>query len=432
MSSLVKAIRREQIKSAFPISDALSRGIYKAITVTRSDKTDEHFIDPLGEGRIAAYIPALGQDPDNPMYFKHASTGSIHSAPVDSGITVFVFFADGGKSTEGFWFAQAGHIVDVVSGGVSGSPKVDGSGAGEGAFSDSPMPKSYSTTDDIQKDEKEVANDPRSKKTATQGTLTDRFRGTSTSSPRRDVGYDIPQHSKVMGFKTPSGSAVSIDDGSIDDTGEIHPEQIRITTASGAAVILDGGNDFIYAVNSSGSGWVEIGANGEVMVYAEGSLSMRTEKDFNLRADKNINLEAGENIQMHSFGNTKINSDKELHLRSVGNQFLQSEAGMNINVGVNCVVSTGGKLHLNGPLAPESELILVDSMPDMQDLENTEVKDTIVSAMPTHEPFIRTQAKELKETASDFAVWAASDEGRRLAVLSEEQQAAVKAAFESK
>ena len=203
-----------------------------------------------------------------------------------------------------------------------------------------------------------------------------------------------------------------MDDGSINDTGEIHAEQIRITTASGAAVILDGSNDFIYAVNSSGSGWVEIGANGEVMVYAEGSLSMRTEKDFNIRADKNINIEAGENIHMHSVeGNTKINSDKEIHLRSKGNQFLQSESGMNINVGVNCIVTTEGKLHLNGPIASKSELILVGNMPDMQNLETTEIKDTIVSAMPTHEPFIRPQAKELKETASKFSIATASEDG---------------------
>ena len=115
---------------------------------------------------------------------------------------------------------------------------------------------------------------------------------------------------------------------------------------------------------------------------------------------------------MHSIeGNTKINSDKELHLRSKGNQFLQSEAGMNINVGVNCIVTTGGKLHLNGPIASESELILVGSMPDIQDLTCTEVKDTIVSEMPTHEPFIRTQAKELKETASAFAKATASKKG---------------------
>ena len=162
-------------------------------------------------------------------------------------------------------------------------------------------------------------------------------------------------------------------------------------------------------MNSSGSGWVEIGANGEVMVYAEGSLSMRTEKDFNLRADKNINIEAGENINMRSVKNTKINATEELHLRSKGNQFIQSEAGMNIDVGVNCLVTTGGILHLNGPIAQKSELILVGPMADMQNSENTEIKETIVTAMPTHEPCIRPQSKEL--TTSNFAYASASEEG---------------------
>ena len=91
-----------------------------------------------------------------------------------------------------------------------------------------------------------------------------------------------------------------MDDGSVGDDGVIHPNQIRIASGSGAQVIVDGTNDFIYAINSSGSGWVEIGADGEVMVYAEGNMSIRTEKDFNLRADRNINLEAAEKINIRS------------------------------------------------------------------------------------------------------------------------------------
>ena len=71
-----------------------------------------------------------------------------------------------------------------------------------------------------------------------------------------------------------------MDDGSVGDDGVIHPNQIRIASGSGAQVIVDGTNDFIYAINSSGSGWVEIGADGEVMVYAEGSLSSKNRKRF--------------------------------------------------------------------------------------------------------------------------------------------------------
>jgi len=137
---------------------------------------------------------------------------------------------------------------------------------------------------------------------------------------------------------------------------------------------------------------------------------MRTEKDFNVRADKNINLEAKENINIKSIeGNTKVNSDKEIHLRSKGNTMLQTEATLNVNVGVNGFVTTGGKLHLNGPTAPESELILVTEHPDMQDLACTIVKDTIVSEMPTHEPYVRPHSKKL--STSQFAIDSASDNG---------------------
>ena len=114
---------------------------------------------------------------------------------------------------------------------------------------------------------------------------------------------------------------------------------------------------------------------------------------------------------MRSVKSTKINATEELHLRSKGTQFLQSEAGMNIDVGVNCLVTTGGILHLNGPIAQKSELILVGEMEDMQNSESTKLKETIVASMCTHEPYIRQHAKELKDTASAYAIASASDEG---------------------
>ena len=411
MANITKTLRKESKHDSSPIITALGKGIYKAVTVVTNPTTKEVYIDPTGRGRLAAYIPALGGDPSKPMYFRHASNTGSFGAPVKDGEVILVFFADGGKATEGFWFAVAQEIPDIVSGGRLGIPKIDGSGMGESPFEDVLVGKvTPETVGEASVPDEEQENSTRNWNIGNQGTLSDILRGSSTASPRRDAGYKIPQLPKVTGMRTPGGSAVTIDDGSISDDGTIHPEQIRITTTSGASVVLDGGNDFIYVINSSGSGWVEIGASGEVMVYAEGSLSMRTEKDFNLRADKNINLEAGENIHMHSIGNTKINSDKEIHLRSKGNQFLQSEAGMNINVGVNCIVTTGSKLHLNGPLAPESELILIgDPVDDMQDLACTKIENTILSIIPTHEPFARSQAKEL--STSEFAIASASDNG---------------------
>lgn len=408
---LVGQFRSAAANEASPVTKMLGNGIYKAITVTENSK-GEKFIDPTGQGRVAAYIPSLGGNGEEPDFFKHAQTGALFNVPDKSGITLLVFFANSGKATEGFWFATSTDVVDIVSGGASGKAKPeDNSAIGTGVFADIQTMKVHKTQDDVELDDATIENSPTNKNVADQGTYSDSLRGTTTTTPRRDAAYDRTQHSKVRGIKSSGGSSFSIDDGSVSDDGIIHPEQIRITTSSGAGVILDGGNDFIYVVNSSGSGWVEIGASGEVMVYAEGSLNMRTEKDFNVRADKNINLEAKENINIKSIeGNTKVNSDKEIHLRSKGNTMLQTEATLNVNVGVNGFVTTGGKLHLNGPTAPESELILVTEHPDMQDLACTIVKDTIVSEMPTHEPFVRPHSKKL--STSQFAIDSASKDGK--------------------
>ena len=430
LNTLGNILHKQKKSESSPILDNLTRGVYKAVTVLQNPTTKEVYIDPEGRGRLAAYIPALGGDPSDPLFFQYASPyGGVvkegnygfFGTPVGEAVTILVTFAEGGNATEGYWFAVTQDIPDIVSGGAAGEANADGTGQGEGKFekiaSSKTQPRTLGEAADTR--EKELQNNPRNKVLADQGTYTDTLRGTSTASPHRDSKYELPQENKVVGFKTPGGGSFYIDDGSVNDYGTIHPEQIRMTTASGSCLILDGANDFVYAINSTGTGWIELGAGGEINAYAEGSMNMRTEKDFNIRADKNINIEAGENIHMHSVkGDTKINSGTEneestgeIHLRSKGNQFLQSEAGMNINVGVNCVVTTGGKLHLNGPLAPESELILVDSLPDMQNLETTELTDTILSEMPTHEPFVRPHAS--KPATSEFAIASASEDGKK-------------------
>jgi len=412
-STFASILDKQTAHQDSPMGTALGKGMYKAVVVLKNPTTDEVYIDPTGRGRLAAYVPALDGNPSNPMFFQHASATGSFGQPDKEGTVIFVFFAEVGSVTDGYWLATSQQVPDIVSGGSRGNPHISGDGQGEGVFTNIGAAKATPTTiNEAKAADEDIKNSERNAVTAAQGTYSDYVRGSSTASPHRDANYKIPQLPKVNGMRTPGGSAITMDDGSIDDTGEIHPEQIRITTQSGAAIILDGGNDLIYVVNSAGSGWVEVGANGEVMVYAEGSLSMRTEKDFNLRADKNINMEAGENINIRSVKNTKINATEELHLRSKGAQFLQSEAGMNVDVGVNCLVTTGGVLHLNGPIAQKSELILVGEMDDMNDSQCTKLKETIVSVLPTHEPYLRPQAKELKDTASAYSILAASDEGK--------------------
>ena len=413
-STLIQNRNDKQAEIASPILARLGN-IYKAVVVTKT-LAGETLIDPTGQGRVAAYIPSLGMTPEEPRIFQHAKTGSMFHVPDKTGTEILVFFANVSSMEDSFWFATVSDTVDVVTGGVKGDPRVDGSGIGEGAFAETPVLKDIKDENEAELDGAEVKNSAFNRILGAQGTFSDDLRGPTTSSPRRDAGYrnsegkQSTQHSKIYGMQTSGGSSISIDDGSIADDGSIHPEQIKITTSSGSAITLDGGNDFIHIINSSGSGWIEIGASGEVNVYAKGSMNMRSQKDFNLRADKNINIEAGENINMRSVKTTKINTNEELHLRSKGNQFLQSESTMNINVGINCNVTTGMTLELNGPIAPTSELILLTSKPDIdENLESIILKETIVSEMPSHEPFTRPHAKIL--TTSDFAVSQASEEG---------------------
>ena len=112
-----------------PILKNINSGIYKAITVGGKP-------DPEGRGRIAAYVPKLGGEPDNPMYFQYASPfgganaqGSygMFAVPPDAGVTILVFFAENGDLNEGMWFAVSQEVPDVV-GGASGKAKADGTG----------------------------------------------------------------------------------------------------------------------------------------------------------------------------------------------------------------------------------------------------------------------------------------------------------------
>jgi len=538
-----------------PLIDKVQSGIYKAITTGDPD--------PEGRGRLAAYIPKLAGNPDKPLYFQYASpfggTNGIsnygfYAVPPDPGLTIMVFFANNGDLREGYWFAVAGGVPDIVSGGAVGKALADGTGQGEGVYADQPAAKSripdlataqnldgaagaspanstsgtmaiigdkplsnellnfvkessgfkestqytadqifngygtkakfddeYITKDEAEKRLKDellnkrdyvirygiekgyvwnesqinaltsyaqsagnieqitgagtlknaeiasnlaksvgglfggdnekrrkqeskwflsnsqgestvgpaFSNHPRNINVSAQGLYTDPVRGQSTASPNRDASYNEPQAARVFGIKSPGQNALTIDDGSTDDEGNIHPSQIRLTTGSGASVILDGDNDFIYMINSKGTAWVEIGADGHVMTYAQGSISMRAEKDINLRADKDINIDAGNKINMRSVNDTTMNN-KNYHLKSSGSNYTEAKGSAHTWVGTSMFVTTsGGVLHLNGPVAQQASEIPKKDMPDIQNLESTVAKQITVPIMPTHEPFIR-------------------------------------------
>jgi len=474
-NNFAKSVKRERKRGENPALNAVSSGIYHAITVGGKP-------DPEGRGRVAAYIPKLGGDPDNPLFFQYASpfaganaNGSygFFSTPPDAGVTIMVFFADDGELSEGYYFAVAQEVPDVAAGGAAGKAKADGTGQGEGSFKNQPAAKSnhielskaqgkdttvidkkmdsdsraarrnvgtdskdiglsdkldgkdglFRVKEGKEKPEDEVTtgrnqkntsnnkntktkrneeaeNHPRNINTATQGIYADSIRGQTTASPTRNASYKEPKPNSVYGWKTPGSNAITIDDGSVGDDGFVHPNQIRIQTGSGASVILDGTNDMIYMINSTGSGWVEIGAAGEVMVYGQGSISMRAEKDFNLRADQNINIEAGNNINMKAGNDYHINADDQFHVKSGGTQFFTSGGANHTNVKTNMYVTTGGILHLNGPKAAISPGISTVSHADIQNLETTKIDESVLSTMVSHEPMLRKKPAPANTSSS--------------------------------
>ena len=153
-NSIAGSLSRQKRHSESPVREHIKSGIYRAITTGQPD--------PEGRGRLAAYIPALGGDPDNPLFFQYASPfggsnggGSygFFSVPPDAGVTIMVFFAEGGEISESYWFAVTQEVHNVAAGGPAGTARNDGTGQGEGTFSD--VPAAGTVADDLN-----VSRDP--------------------------------------------------------------------------------------------------------------------------------------------------------------------------------------------------------------------------------------------------------------------------------
>ena len=76
-------------------------------------------------------------------------------------------------------------------------------------------------------------------------------------------------------------------------------------------------------------------------------------------------------------------------MKSEGSMFFESLGAHHTKVKTNMYVTTDGKLHLNGPMASIAFDIPLSAQPDMQNLEATQIEDSIIPKIPTHEPFLR-------------------------------------------
>lgn len=128
-----------------------------------------------------------------------------------------------------------------------------------------------------------------------QGLIKDTVRGPSKSGARREAPSQVygmltpgPENSDVPG-KRLGGSQFYMDDAK-------GSEHIRLRTRSGAQLLLDETNGIVYAINTAGTSWIQMDAEGNFDIFGAKSVSVRAQEDINFRADNDIVMEAGRNI----------------------------------------------------------------------------------------------------------------------------------------
>lgn len=378
-------------------------------------------VDELYNNRLAVWISSFGGDPKekiswkivsyaNPFYGitpysttkklinPTASTGNsqnpstvgfgentndeiqtfgMWTQPPAIGTKVLVVFTDNDDS-RGYWIAaipeQSHAMVPARGVGKSGKP--------ESEFD--PASADVLTATDVQQVERPELKDEAAKY-ETQGIDKDQFRGfISTSSFRESP-------SKVMGFSTPSGHSIALDDGDEDNKSKL----IRIRTAAGNQITLNDDNGMIYLINAQGTGWLELSPTGHLDVYAEAGINLATKKDINLHADNDINIHAGNNLKMVALKGAKLQGTSELqlhgkktliegvdalHMHSCNEIIITSFKDIYMKAFENFVLQ-GKCWRWNSGAAKEAEQVPPEQPNTVSDYNST------VSRAPAHEPY---------------------------------------------
>lgn len=297
----------------------LDFGIYMGEVIVRPK-------DDSRSGRIPVYIPMLAKDRNDPKgyfncYWSSPFAGTTPSAavgdneyryqdtmktygmwmvPPDPGNFVLVIFADGKKKTPiiiGCMFPDQMQYM------------VPGNAAGNTFGTRVPMPVAEKNRKAENRSHSAGVQRPLNPYIAfpivKQGLINDPVRGTTTSSARRE------SPSQVFGFLTPGPEMVNMDSDKKDGTHRIgghsfvmddnlKQRHIRLRTAGGAQLLLDDTNELVYVINSTGTAWVELSADGSVNVFSDENLNMRATSNINIRADHTVNIDGGVRVNINA------------------------------------------------------------------------------------------------------------------------------------
>lgn len=247
-----------------------------------------------------------------------------------------------------------------------------------------------------------------------QGLGTDDIRGTSTSGARRDT------ISNVAGILTQGGNQFVMDD---DESNTF----IRFRTPNGSQILISDTVGVIYMITKSGNSWLEISDDG-IEAYTTGNYSVRCHGDYNVHADGDINLCSGKYTNVASFEGISISAEEsfnliaanKLSLSSGGQLSLVTTADLNLQGSGDIGVDSGGTLAMRAcaevgitacdtiglkaaTISQNSKTPAVPSSASQATVtEPSSVSDrtvsaggdgttaktkTIVSILPTHEPY---------------------------------------------
>ena len=183
-------------------------------------------------------------------------------------------------------------------------------------------------------------------------------------------GYDWSGHkglgafksSRVYGFSTPGGHAISMDDRPFNS-------RIRIRSATGHQIILDDTNERIYMSTNEGASWIELDSNGNIDIFAERRVSVHAEKDINFTTDESFRVKAKKGIYMYAGdkeGQSPLDSEKpedgEIRFHSTSDMHVFSEKNLRILAAEDMLTEVGGKSAMS---IAEEMLLQVDSGVDI-------------------------------------------------------------------
>ena len=343
--------------------------------------------------------------------------------PPDIGVNVLVLFVDGDPS-QGYWFACVpGRNINNMVPAIAGSTQniLDEEDKKRYGNTKQPLPVAEINkriNGDVQEIDPEKIKKPVhpiADRFLEQGLLDDDVRGTSTSSPRREVpgmvfGISTPgpvdrrtnakkavigkndSKSEPIPVSRLGGTQIVMDDGDdryhreksaaegpvkyIDLLEEPSPnkseptipynEYFRVRTRTGHQLLMHNSEDLIYIGNARGTTWIELTSNGKIDIYAEDSISIHSKVDFNFRADRDINFEAGRNMNFRTESgkwHAEIATDMDFLINNnskltVGNNLdilVGAKTKLSANDDIDIATNTAIKVSAKGDISVGSE-----------------------------------------------------------------------------